>query len=237
MSFAKSRLRKIDLTGADGHRMTAWRGEPIGAVKGGIVVLHAVYGLTDHIGGICQRWADVGYRAIAPALFERRQVNAALPYSRDGVATGARIFGSLSSEEIFRDILTSAEVAGPDGRVAISGFCTGGTWAWKAAAAMTFAAQVTFYGSHVFQPENIDLSPLCPTIMHYGDSDHVVSLVEIERIRVRHPLVDMRVYSGAGHAFMNPEQEGFSEVASEQAWASSVAFLDQCFTPRSGLRA
>jgi carboxymethylenebutenolidase len=229
MSSFEPRLRKTELAGVDGHCLTVWRAEPDGAIKGGIIVLHAVYGLTDHMGDVCARWARAGYLAIAPALFARRDGADVLPYSTDGVVAGSRFFASLTREEIFRDIETCVAAAGSPGRVAISGFCTGGTWAWKAAAAMTFAAQVNFYGSHVFHPENIDLTPLCPTIMHYGDSDHVVSPIEIERIRTRHPSVDMHVHPGAGHAFMNPEQSGFDAIASERAWASSIAFMDRRF--------
>jgi carboxymethylenebutenolidase len=226
MSSTHPLLCKTELTGVDGHRLSVWRAAPAGALKGGIVVLHAVYGLTNHMGDVCARWAQTGYLAIAPALFDRRDRAAVLPYTADGVVAGSRFFASLTREEIFQDIETCARAAGPPDRVAISGFCTGGTWAWKAAAAMSFAAQVNFYGSHVFHGENIDLSPLCPTIMHYGDCDHVVSPAEIERIRIKHPMVDMRVHTGAGHAFMNPEQPGFNAGASERAWASSIGFLD-----------
>ena len=38
------------------------------AAKGGIVILHAVYGLTDHMGDVCDAFAAPGYAAIAPAL-------------------------------------------------------------------------------------------------------------------------------------------------------------------------
>ena len=63
--------RRIKLTGVDDHPFSAWRADPDTKAKGGIVVLHAVYGLTDHMGDVCQQYADNGYAAIAPALYDR----------------------------------------------------------------------------------------------------------------------------------------------------------------------
>jgi len=220
--------RKITLDAADGHRFTAWRSDPAGPAKGGVVVLHAVYGLTAHMGAVCDRWAGAGYAAIAPALFDRVGRDLVHPYSRDGVEAGRRCFGALAEAQILADIAACAAALRDSGPVAISGFCTGGTWAWIASAKQDFDAQVNFYGSHV--PSRLDLAPRCPTIMHYGDSDHAVPLSQVERIRAAHPAVTIHVYPRAGHAFFNPEQESFDAGAAAVAWQRSVDFLDRLFT-------
>lgn len=80
---------------------------------------------------------------------------------------------------------------------------SGGTWAWIAAAEIEFDAHVGFYGSQV--PAHLALVPLCPTIMRYGDSDHVVSMDGINRIRAARPEVRIRVYPGGTHTFSNPD--------------------------------
>ena len=46
------------ITAADGHRFEVARADPAGEPKGGVIILHAIYGLTDHIRGLCDRWAD-----------------------------------------------------------------------------------------------------------------------------------------------------------------------------------
>src|SRR3954451_25374819 len=58
------------ITSADGE-VPAMRSEPPGPAKGGAVVIQEAFGLTDHIGSICDRLADAGWLAIAPALFHR----------------------------------------------------------------------------------------------------------------------------------------------------------------------
>ncbi len=226
-SAPRSGKRTIELAAADGHRFTAWRSDPDGPAKGGIVVLHAVFGLTPHMGDVCARWADAGYSAIAPALFDRHRRDLIHPYTADGVAAGAKSYADLTEAQIMADIAASAAAAAPPGRVAMSGFCTGGSWSWKAAATLDFAAQVNFYGSHIFTPDYIDLEPRCPTILHYGDADPVVPMAEVRKIGGRHPSVDLRIYPGAVHAFENPDQASYNAAAADQAWQRSIAFMDR----------
>ena len=217
------KAQKIQIVAEDDHRLAVWRAEPSGASKGGIVVLHAIYGLTDHMGDVCARWAEAGFTAVAPQLYDRLSPNRVHPYDKpfDGVAS----YAELTEAQIFADIRAACAAAWPTGSVAISGFCTGGTWAWRAAAAMNFPAQVNFYGSAI--PALLNLAPRCPTILHYGDTDIVVSVAQIAEIRARHPEVELHVYPGAGHAFENIEQSGYDAPAADLAWERSIAFMDR----------
>lgn len=217
--------RKISLVAADGHAFSAWRADPVQPVRGGIVVLHAVYGLTDHIGDVCDLYAARGYTAVAPALYDRIGKNLVHPYSSDGATAGSESYRSVAREKILADVQACAAALRPNGRVAISGFCTGGTWAWITAAELEFDAQVNFYGSQV--PAHLALVPRCPTIMHYGDSDHVVSMDGVDRIRAARPEVEIHVYSGGKHAFFNPQQSNYQPENAKLALERSIAFLDK----------
>ncbi len=219
--------RKITLTAADGHSLTAWRADPGGEAKGGIVLLHAVYGLTDHMGEVCQAFADNGYAAIAPALYDRIGPGIVHPYSRDGVAAGRESYAALARQAFVADLEGCASALRAAGRVAISGFCTGGTWAWEAASSLGFDASVIFYGSHV--AARLDIQPNCPTIMHYGDSDVIAPLADVERIQAANPDVTVHVYPGGQHAFFNPDQASYDAAAAALALERSIAFLDEQF--------
>lgn len=214
---------KIELMAAEGHRLSAWCAQPVGRPKGGIVVLHAVYGATAHMGDVCARWAAAGYRAIAPALFDRLGRDIVHPYDRPN--DGVESYAALTEAQIDADIRAAVDAAGSGGRVAISGFCTGGSWAWRASAKFRYPAQVNFYGSHI--PALIDLVPQCPTILHYGEKDLLAPEAEVEKIRARHPAVELHVYPGAGHAFENVEQASYDAAAAELAWQRSIAFMDR----------
>ena len=126
---------------------------------------------------------------------------------------------------IHADIQAAAAAAGTSGRVAISGFCTGGSWAWRASAKFRFPAQVNFYGSHI--PALIEVVPQCPTILHYGEKDLLAPAPAIDNIRARHPAVELYVYPGAAHAFENVEQANYDAAAADLAWQRSIAFMDR----------
>ena len=226
--------KRIELMAADGHKFTALRADPASPSKGSVVILHAVYGLTANMGDVCARWAQAGFTAIAPALFDRIKPDTVHPYTREGVLAGTAGYNSLTEQQIFADIIACVASAGGEARSAISGFCTGGSWAWRASAKLNFVAHVNFYGSHVFTPEYINLEPRCKTIIHYGDKDAVVSLPETERIRAKHPSVEMFIYPGAGHAFLNPDQQSFHAESAQPAWTRSIAFLDHHLGSKKG---
>lgn len=220
---------RITVTAADGHRLDAWKASPAGAAKGGIVFLHAIYGLTSHMGDVCDGFARDGYAAIAPALYDRTEKDRVFGYDPDGMAEGRAFRENLREDTVLTDVAACAvELYRDAGRVAISGFCTGGSWAWIAAATLDFDAAVIFYGSDVY--EYIDRTPRCPTVLHYGDSDHVVPVDRVAEIRDAHPECTVHVYPGAGHAFYNPEQTSYYDAdAAALAHERSVAFLDDTF--------
>lgn len=214
------------LVAADGHRLEIARAETKGTPKGGVIVLHAIYGLTDHIRGVCETWAANGYVGIAPALFDRVGPGLVHPHTREGGVAGRKCYEALTEAVILADIAACRDAVAASGPVIVSGFCSGGSWAWIAGDKLGgIAAQVNFYGSHV--PRHLDLKPRCPTIMHYGDADHVVPVADIARIEAANPGVEMHVYPGAGHAFFNPEQDHYDAAAAKLSLERSLAFLDR----------
>ncbi len=61
----------IDLTASDGHKLKAYRADPAGAPKGGLVVIQEIFGVNNHMRGVADGYAKDGYAVIAPALFDR----------------------------------------------------------------------------------------------------------------------------------------------------------------------
>ena len=218
---------KIKITATDGHKLNAWRSDPSDKVIGGIVILHAIYGLTKHMGDVCDIWAKQGFSAIAPALYDRIERNLIHPYGPEGGKAGIETYGTLTRDQILADVGGCVTALRP-GPVAVSGFCTGGSWAWVASQMLEVDASVNFYGSHVHQW--LEFTPNCPTIMHYGDCDRVVPLSGIENIQTANPGLTVYIYPGADHAFFNPEQDWHDPEASELALHRSVKFLETCFT-------
>src|SRR5690606_25208388 len=71
------------LRAADGHEFDAYvaEPEPSSAARGGVVVVQEIFGVTAHIRRVADRFAAHGYRAIAPAMFDRIERGIELDYS------------------------------------------------------------------------------------------------------------------------------------------------------------
>lgn len=216
---------QIKITASDGHVFDSWRSDPEGTVKGGVVILHAITGRIPHLADVCDQWAAEGYIALAPSLFDRIEPNIITPYTPDGVEAGIAHYTSLDGDKILLDVDACAETLRNSGPVIISGFCTGGTWAWIAADKLKFDAMVNYYGSHV--PARLEYKPKCPSVIHYGDIDHCVSMEEIEVIREANPDLRIHIHPGAKHAFFNPEQVSYHPEAAPLSWTQSMAFLNE----------
>ena len=61
----------VELTTKDRHVLDAYRADPSGAVKGGLVVIQEIFGVNGHIRNLCDEFAAEGYQAVAPCLFDR----------------------------------------------------------------------------------------------------------------------------------------------------------------------
>ena len=217
---------RIALEAGDGHTLEAWRAAPA-RPSGGIVVLHAIYGMTSHMADVCDLYAEAGIAAIAPALYDRSGRGIVFGYDDAGRAGGMAQREGLGETTVLMDVEAALDALRPAGPVAVQGFCTGGTWAWIAAARLALDAAVIYYGSDVY--EHRALIPSCPAILHYGDRDAVVPFGEVEAIRDAHPGLEFHVYPGADHAFFNPEQESHDAEAADTAHRRTLAFLKARF--------
>ena len=57
----------ISLKAKDGHEFSAYRADPQGKPRGGLVVIQEIFGVNHHIRAVCDRLAGEGYAALAPA--------------------------------------------------------------------------------------------------------------------------------------------------------------------------
>jgi carboxymethylenebutenolidase len=73
----------IKLTAANGWSLDGYRAEPKGAARGALVVCQEIFGVNHHIREVCDRFAEAGYLAIAPALFDRAQKGVEIGYTPD----------------------------------------------------------------------------------------------------------------------------------------------------------
>ena len=125
--------KHFSLTAADKHQLGAYRADPAGASKGGIVVIQEIFGVNHHIRAVCDRLAQEGYAAVAPALFDRTEKNFECGYTPDEIANARKFIANPDWGAMLRDTQAAIDDLKKEGPVAIMGFCMGGTIAFLAA--------------------------------------------------------------------------------------------------------
>lgn len=206
-------------TGAIG----AWESRPDGPARGGIVLLQELFGVNRHLRRVADAYAADGYHVIAPALFDRAERDVQLGYGPDDMARARELRATVGWEQALGDVEAARSRFGAGLRVATLGYCWGGAIAWLAACRLEgLAASVSYYGGGI--GGMLDEAPRCPVLCHFGETDHVIPLADVQRLRERHPAVEVHVYP-AGHGF-NCDERGSHEPASAAlARERTLAFL------------
>ena len=117
---------KISLKASDGHQLDAYKAEPLGTSKGGLVVIQEIFGVNSQIRSTVDHFAGLGYAAIAPALFDRVGKDIELGYNENDFATGRETRGAITDEWITADIGAAVQAVASAGKVSVIGFCFGG---------------------------------------------------------------------------------------------------------------
>lgn len=214
----------ITLTAADGHSLSAYRADPEGTPRAGLVVVQEIFGVNAHIRAVCDRLAAQGYRCIAPALFDRLRRGVELGYGEDDVALGRELRGGPGWEKAVVDIDAARAALAEDlDKVGAVGFCWGGSLAWLSACRLTIDAAVCYYGAQI--PQFLQEHPHCPVMMHFGEDDPLIPGEEVAKICLNQPDVQVHVYDHTGHGFNCDLRPDYSPDASKLAMERTLAFF------------
>jgi len=214
------------LQAADGHRLAAYRAVPAGKPRGALVVVQEIFGVNSHIRAVADGYAADGWLAIAPAMFDRVERGIELGYTPADIERGRELKGGCSNDPALLDIAAAVDTVRSAGKVAVIGYCWGGTLAWLAACRQPgLSAAVSYYGGGI--GELIDLTPRCPVLAHFGERDASIPLTVPEALRKAHPEVEIHIYP-AGHGFNCDQRGSFDAPSAKLARERSLAFLNAC---------
>jgi carboxymethylenebutenolidase len=235
--------RMVDTRGVD-----VYRAEAVGPLRGGLILIEEIWGLVPHIRAVADRFAGEGYLVLAPELLgdvlgsvngqelmearddpDEARRNAAQPQLRElfsGMQDPSFAAGAVAKLTTVVDALEIEP--GVDGRIAVAGFCFGGTYAYALAAAdPRVKAAVPFYGTAP-SPEEI-AKVACPIHAFYGRQDErlIAALPGVEKAFADAGKdFTATVYPDAGQAFFNDTNpHAYNEVDAADAWSRATAFL------------
>jgi len=215
--------RWIELTAADGTTVSAWRAEPKGAPRGGLVVVQEIFGVNSHIRGVCEGYAAEGYLAIAPALFDRIEPRVDLGYLPDDVARGRELKAQASLDAALADVEAARAAVTSAGKVGVVGYCWGGYVAWMSASRLAgFACAVPYYGGGML--EAAAERPRCPVLAHFGEMDPMIPVDGVRRFAAAHPESQVLIYP-ANHGFNCDQRASFDAPSAKLARERTLAFL------------
>lgn len=214
---------KIELTCRDGEKIGAYVARPSGTPRGGVVVLQEIFGVNHHIRAVADRFAAAGYLSVAPALFDRVERNVELGYGPEDRPRAMDLRGKTRVEATLQDIEAAIAVAKQGGKVALVGYCWGGTLAFLGACRLPgLAASVGYYGGGIAAIASE--RPRIPLMLHFGAHDKHIPLSDVEKIRAAQPTAPVFVYD-ADHGFNCDERESYNQAATGEASLRTMEFL------------
>jgi carboxymethylenebutenolidase len=195
-----------------------------------IVVIHEIMGLTDWVRSLTDQLAEAGYIAIAPDLLSGLGPKGG--GTADFADRGAigRAISALPPDQITADLNAVADfvskLPAANGKVAVAGFCYGGSQAFRFATLRpNLAGAFVFYGSGPDKKEDI-AKITAPVYGFYGAVDERVN-VTIPRtqalMKEAGKKFDPVVYEGAGHGFMRAGEDP-ANLKEANRWARNEAW-------------
>jgi carboxymethylenebutenolidase len=216
--------KTITLKTADGAEIGAYRAEPAGAPRGGLVVIQEAFGVNDYVRSVVERYAAEGYTSIAPMIYDRQERGVELGYEGDDLARARELRRGLQWNLIMADVAASIDAVSTSGKVGIIGYCVGGSVAWLAAQRLPVAAAVSYYGRDIV--DLLEPKPACPVMLHYAETDHHIPLADVETVRAAYPAVPLYIYPGE-HGFDCDLRANFHPESASVARQRSAAFLER----------
>jgi len=187
-----------------------------------VIVIHEIFGLNGDIRRITGRFADLGYVALAPDLYDTAGAKA-LCVLRTMLALRRREGPAFADLEAARTWLGARpEVDGT--RTGVVGFCMGGGFALLYAVRAPLRAAGVFYGD---VPKTADeLRAVCPVLGGYGGRDRLFAAqgrrleTLLRELAIPH---DVRIYPEAGHSYMSHHTGTMAVLG---AWGPMAARFD-----------
>ena len=203
-----------------------------------VIVVNEVFGVHEWIKDVCRRLAHAGHVAIAPGFFHRNDPDNTLATLTEFPPI-MKIVAAAGNEQVMGDVSTTldwlARQPFVDGkRLAITGFCWGGSVVWMAAAKFPqLKAGAAWYGRLKGSPTAtearqypIDIagSLKAPVLGLYGALDKGIPVADVEAMQaaLKGPS-SIKLYPNSDHGFLADYRPSYNPVDGPDAWARMLA--------------
>lgn len=209
-----------------------------------VIVIQEIFGVNEHIRDIADRFAQEGYIAIAPAIYQRQAPQFEVGYGEEDVKLGRQYKVQTKASELLSDIqatinyLYSLPEVKKEGMATI-GFCFGGHVVYLASTLNEVVATASFYGAQIAtwcpgeeeatitQTKNIKGT----LYTFFGTEDPLIPNEQTELIEqeLRQHNISHQVfrYEDATHGFMCDRRQSYNQAAAKDAWIKVLDLFSQ----------
>jgi carboxymethylenebutenolidase len=193
----------------------------------GLILIHEWWGLNDNIQSMARRFAGEGYAALAVDLY-----GGAVASERSEAMTlmGKAMADRAAAEANLRAAASYLQSTLGSPRLGVVGWCFGGGWSLETAIVLgtELDAAVIYYGRLTTAEERL-AAISAPVLGLFGAEDEGIPVSSVEAfeqtMKRLGKAIEIKVYSGADHAFANPSGTRYQAEAATDAWQRSVGFL------------
>ena len=233
--MSEVQTRSISIPNGD-LQIKAYLAEPSGTGQfPAVIVIQEIFGVNSHICAVTERFAQAGYVAIAPAIYQRQAPGFETGYTPEDVQLGRKYKEQTQVEELLSDLRSTISYlqAQPNVKpeaIGCIGFCFGGHVAYLAATLPGIKATASFYGAGITNwcPGNgrptITYTPEIKGIIHafFGMQDASIPAEQVDQIEseLQKSQIPHQIYryASAEHGFFCDQRSSYNPEAAADAW-------------------
>jgi carboxymethylenebutenolidase len=195
--------------------------------KPALIVIQEWWGVNDWVRSQADRFSGQGYVALAVDLYRGKVANSM--EEAHELSRGLPEDRAIADLKAAVDYLSQRDDVDPQ-RIGVIGWCLGGGYALALATNdPRVKATVVNYGRLVTD-SNAITKINGPVLGNFGGADRGIPAEDVKKFGAEltkyGKLGDIKIYDGAGHAFMNPgNTQGYNAAAAQDAWGR----IDQFF--------
>jgi len=210
----------------------AYVARPGGSARAAIIVIPEIFGVNPGIRSKADRWAELGYLAVAPDVFWRQEEGVELdPDKPEEFQRALGLMGGHDFDAGIRDVEATIrwvrrEAGVP--KVGLVGFCMGGKVAYQAATRTDIDASVGYYGVGIADMLGESHAIARPLLLHVPMAD---GFVPPDQQKAMHeglgpnPHVTIHDYPGLDHGFAAEMGKRRNEEGARLADGRTEAFF------------
>ena len=192
--------------------------------KTAIIVLHEIYGINQHIRGVCNEFHTQGYDVYCPNL-----IATSIPFSYEQHEEAYSYFMHHVSFLVHTKIDTLLEKLRPHyEKCIIIGFSIGATIAWLCSKNPLCSGVVGYYGSRI--RDYVNIQPQCPVLLLFAQHEAAFSALHtVWETAPPNNIIAKRIE--APHGFCDPFSLHYTQAAASAAQLLTQEFIQRCTKP------